>query len=62
MNKTEIALKVSQRSGVGPEDCKKVLDALEAVLDEELSNSKGLGGALDKVYQLMSFFKERKDG
>lgn len=61
MNKTEIAMKVSQRSGVDFEDCKKVLNAFEEVLSDELANSKGLGGAFDKLYRVMGFFKDKKD-
>ena len=55
MNKTEIARKVSERSGVEFEECRKVIDAFEKVLEEELADSKGLGGAFDKIYNVMSF-------
>ncbi|MDR2879673.1 MAG: HU family DNA-binding protein [Fusobacteriales bacterium] len=60
MNKTEIAGKVSERSGVEFEECRKVIDAFEKVLEEELTDSKGLGGVFDQVYNVMSFFKGRK--
>ena len=61
MNKTEIARKVSERSGVEFEECRKVIDAFEKVLEEELADSKGLGGVFDKIYNVMSFFKGKKE-
>ena len=36
-------------------------DAFEKVLEEELADSKGLGGAFDKIYNVMSFFKGKKE-
>ncbi len=55
-----MVLKVSQKSGINSPDCQKVLDALEQVLNEELENSKGVGDAFDKVYKILSFFKNKK--
>ena len=40
MNKTEIARKVSERSGVEFEECRKVIDAFEKVLEEELAGAQ----------------------
>lgn len=60
MNKAEIAKKVSERSGIDFQECRKVIDTFEKVLEEELENSKGLGGAFDKIYNLMNFFKGKK--
>ena len=60
MNKTEITKRVSERSGVDFEECRKVIDTFEKVLEEELSDSKGLGGAFDKIYGVMNFFKGKK--
>ena len=60
MNKAEIAKKVSERSGIDFQECRKVIDTFEKVLEEELENSKGLGGAFDKIYNLMHFFKGKK--
>ena len=60
MNQSEIVQKVSQRSGVALSDCEKVIKALEEVLGEELSDSGSVGGAFDKVYRVMSFFKGKK--
>ena len=57
MNKREIITKVSERSGISWEECEKVLDAFEEVLSDELSSSKKMSGAFDKVYKLMSFLK-----
>lgn len=61
MDKKEIITKVSERSGVSTEETKKVIDAFEEVLGDELSDSNGLGGAFDKVYKVMEFFKKKKD-
>lgn len=60
MNKAEVVSKVSEKSGVNMNDCKKVLDAFEDVLTEELSDSKNVSGAFDKVYNVLHFFKNRK--
>lgn len=61
MDKMEITKKVSEKSGVDFDECKKVIDAFEKVLEEELENSKGLGGAFDKIYNIMHFFKGKKE-
>ncbi len=61
MNKREIVAKVSEESGVSLQECEKVLDAFEEVLSDELSSSKKISGAFDKVYKLMSFVKGKKD-
>ena len=61
MNKKEMAEKVSERSGVSLEESKKVIDAFEKVLEEELGNAGGLGGAFDKLYSVMHFFKGKKE-
>ena len=58
-NKRDMALKISAKTGFDTEDCKKMLDAFEEILSEELKNSKGLGGAFDKVYGIMSFLKDK---
>ena len=60
MDKTEISRRVSERSGIGFEECRKVIDAFEKVLEEELADSKGLGGAFDKIYNVLHFFKGKK--
>lgn len=57
MNKNEIVLEVSMKSGVSIDDCKKVVDAFDEVLSEELRQSKGLKIAFDKAYQLLCFLK-----
>lgn len=61
MNKTEMTTKISERSGVAMEDCQKVVDAFEEVLNEELLNSKDIGNAFDKIYKLLSFFKNKNN-
>ena len=55
MNKTEMIAKVSVESGIGVEECEKVLDAFEEVLSEELATSKRVGNIFEKVYKIMSF-------
>ena len=57
MNKAEVIAKVAAQSGVGEEDCRKVLQALETVLTDELGNSAGAMSALDKVQKVLSFFQ-----
>lgn len=61
MNKTEVILNVSEKSGVKPDDTRKVLEAFEEVFNERLSNSKVINSAFDKVYSIMSFIKNKKD-
>lgn len=60
MNNAEVVAKVSVKSGVTVDDCNKVLNAFEEVLSHELSNSPSVGGAFDKIYNVMSYFKDRK--
>lgn len=60
MNNTEVTLKVSEKSGVPVEDCQKILNALEDVLSDELSNSKDVGNAFEKVYNILSYFNNKK--
>lgn len=60
MNNTEVVAKVSEKSGVTIEECSKVLKAFEEVLSDELSDSKLVSSAFDKVYKAVSYFKERK--
>ncbi|QQK78985.1 HU family DNA-binding protein [Salicibibacter cibi] len=59
MNKTETIAKVAEESGVSIEDCQKVLDAFEDVLSAELSQSKDVRSAFDKVYKVLHFFKNK---
>lgn len=59
MNNMEMIKKVSEKSGVSTEGCQMVLKALEDVLSEELTNSKDVGKAFDKIYKLLSFFHKK---
>ncbi|MDQ0339709.1 hypothetical protein J2S00_002502 [Caldalkalibacillus uzonensis] len=45
--------------GVNINDCKKVLDAFEEVLNDELSHSKDVSSAFDKVYKVLHKNKKR---
>lgn len=58
MNKKETLEKVSELSQVTIADCKKVLDALEVVMQEELANRKGIRKIFDMLYKLMGVFKK----
>ncbi len=60
MNKKDMVLRLSQKSGVGLPECQKVLDALEETLNEELASSKSFSDGFDKIYKLISFFKGKK--
>ncbi|QQK74854.1 HU family DNA-binding protein [Salicibibacter cibarius] len=59
MNNTEVVTKVAEESGVNVEDCQKVLDAFEDVLSTELSQSKDVRSAFDKVYKVLHVFKNK---
>jgi len=60
MNKTSVVRNVSEMSGVDSLICVKVLDALERILNTELASSKGIGNAFDKIYKVMSLFRNNK--
>ncbi|MEW9502819.1 HU family DNA-binding protein [Jeotgalibacillus marinus] len=60
MNNTEVLEEVSEKSGINIDDCKKVLDAFEEVLSDEMSNSENVSSAFDKVYKVLSFLKNKK--
>ena len=60
MNKEELAIRVAEKSQMNVDVCLKVLTALEDVLSEEFSDSGSMGGAFDKAFKLMSFFKGKK--
>jgi len=59
MNKIEVIMKVSEKSGINRSDCEKVLDAFEKVFENELSGSKNGMRALDKIYQVLSVFRTK---
>ena len=59
MNNYELLKKISENSGINIEDCEKVLNALEGVLDDELSNSKNVSGVFDKIYKLMTYLNKK---
>lgn len=59
MNKAEVLTKVSEKSGVNVDDCQKVLDTFEEVLSDELSQSKDISSAFDKVYKVFHYFKNK---
>lgn len=58
MNRTDVIKKVSALSEVGIVDCEKVIDALENVLEEELSSSSFIN-AFEKFTKLMKMFKNK---
>ncbi|WP_223585076.1 carboxypeptidase-like regulatory domain-containing protein [Sphingobacterium sp. GVS05A] len=59
MNKREMMTKVSERSKVSPNDCEKVLDALESVLKDEFSERKGLRSLFLLVYKMLTLIKNK---
>ncbi|MEJ5091256.1 hypothetical protein D3C87_1414160 [compost metagenome] len=59
MNKKETIEKVSELSQVTITDCKKVLDALEIVMQEELANKKGIRNIFNMMYKVMGVFKSK---
>lgn len=62
MSKQDILIiKVSERSGINQDDCTKVLNAFEEILSERLSDSNSISGAFDKIYNVMSFIKNKKN-
>lgn len=61
MNKTEVIRKVSALSGISTEISEKVIYSLEEVLADELSNSKGKASAFDKVYNILTFIRNKKN-
>ena len=61
MNQADVVAKVSEMTGIDKAVCESVIKALEKVLQSELSSSKGLGGALDKVTGLLNFLNTKKD-
>lgn len=59
MNKADVIAKVAEKTGVAPDTCEKVIDALEKVLQSELSTKDGMG-ILDKVSGILQFFGSSK--
>lgn len=60
MNRREVIENVSRISEVDPQDCDKVLAALEIVLNNELEASRGIRNVFDKIYSLMSVLKSKQ--
>lgn len=58
MNKSETIKKVAGLSGVNEADSCKVMDALELVFQEELSQSRGWRYTLNKMSQLFAYLKK----
>ena len=50
MNKAEVILRISEKSGIVQDDCKKVLDAFEEVLSDRLSHC--INNAFYKTYSM----------
>lgn len=57
MNKKETIEKVSELSQVNIADCEKVLNALKIVMQEELTNKKGIRNMFNMLYKIMGEFK-----
>jgi len=61
MNKAEVIREVSALSGIEPETCVRVLDAMENVFSNELSHTKGKSGAFEKIYNLLGYLRNKKE-
>lgn len=59
-NHNDVIMKVSELSGINVDDCQHVIVALEQVLSDELSHSKNVSGAFNKVYTILHFLKGKK--
>jgi hypothetical protein len=57
MNRKEIIKNTARISEVDIDDCEKVINALEKVLEDEFSSSQGLSSAFDKFCKLINVFK-----
>ncbi|MCD7937835.1 MAG: hypothetical protein LUG98_13330 [Tannerellaceae bacterium] len=60
MNKREVISSVARRSGISEEICEQVLDSLEEVFTDEVSGSAWKGGAFDKLYRIMGYFRGKR--
>lgn len=61
MNKTEIINRITERTEINREECEIIINTFEKVLEEELSDSKGIKEAFNKVYNVLHYFREKKD-
>lgn len=61
MNRKDLVIQIAKMSEVDENNCDKVLHALETVLNEELSNSKGISTAIEKIYSLIGHIKNKKN-
>lgn len=59
MNNAKVIIQVSQKSGISKEDCKKLLDSLEDVISQELSEKGWKKTLFGTVYRMLSFVKNK---
>lgn len=60
MRHNDLVKKTSDKAGVNEKDCDRVLNGLEDVLEEDLAFSKHVRNAVDKLYNLLGYFKREK--
>jgi len=61
MNKAEVINQVSHLSGIGTDDCVKVIKSLEDVFSHELSHSDRKMKTFDKIYRILTVCKNIKE-
>lgn len=60
MNKKQLIVAIAKTSDVNQDDCEKVINALELVLSNELSNSKNRFSAIEKICKVLNYIKDKK--
>lgn len=61
MNKREVISTVAERSGMSPDECRKVLDTFEEVFVEEISKSTWKDTLFEHVYGILTRMKNKQD-
>lgn len=59
MNNAKVIIQVSQKSGINKEDCTKVLNSLEDVISQELSEKRWKKTLFGTVYRMLTFIKNK---
>lgn len=59
MNKKETIEKIAELSGIPENDCRKVLESFEKILEHELSASHGIKSFLNTLNKLLSHLNNR---
>lgn len=59
MNNAKVIIQISQKSGISKEDCTKVLNSLEDIISQELSEKGWKKILFGTVYRMLSFIKNK---